>query len=345
MLAGWRIVTPEAARSSRRTDAGCGDHTVDYLRLSVTDRCNFRCVYCMPPEGVPFKPHDEILSYEDMAFFVGCRRRGGHLEGAPHRRRAPGAQGSARPRAPARGDRGGRRHLADHERHAAASFAAELAEAGLSRVNISLDSLDPERYRLLTRGGSVERALAGVQRRARARPSSGEGQRRPDAGDVGRAGGLRRPDPGPTPPRALHRVDAGGGLRTAHDGRAARHEGRGSRAALRPRGRVRRRWRLPGDGDPLGTSGFAGHVGTIGFISSVSATTSATTATGFGSPPTARLKKLPLLRRRGRRARRPCVPATERPPWRAIRASWRARRSTSASLPGRSARGMSQIGG
>ena len=45
--------------------------TVDYLRLSVTDRCNFRCVYCMPPEGVPFKPHEEILSYEDMAFFVG----------------------------------------------------------------------------------------------------------------------------------------------------------------------------------------------------------------------------------------------------------------------------------
>ncbi len=43
---------------------------VDYLRLSVTDRCNYRCVYCMPPEGVPFKPHEEILSYEDMAFFV-----------------------------------------------------------------------------------------------------------------------------------------------------------------------------------------------------------------------------------------------------------------------------------
>ena len=43
---------------------------VDYLRLSVTDRCNYRCVYCMPPEGVPFKPHEEMLSYEDMAFFV-----------------------------------------------------------------------------------------------------------------------------------------------------------------------------------------------------------------------------------------------------------------------------------
>ena len=43
---------------------------IDYLRLSVTDRCNFRCVYCMPPEGVDFKPHEQILSYEDMVFFV-----------------------------------------------------------------------------------------------------------------------------------------------------------------------------------------------------------------------------------------------------------------------------------
>ena len=61
--------------------------TVDYLRLSVTDRCNYRCVYCMPPEGVPFKPHEEILSYEDMAFFV----RGGGRSWASPRCGSPAA--------------------------------------------------------------------------------------------------------------------------------------------------------------------------------------------------------------------------------------------------------------
>ena len=40
---------------------------VDYLRLSITDRCNLRCSYCMPPEGVPPRAHDEILSYEELA--------------------------------------------------------------------------------------------------------------------------------------------------------------------------------------------------------------------------------------------------------------------------------------
>ena len=60
-------------RSHVIADPGRGtrpDSQVDYLRLSVTDRCNFRCVYCMPPEGVPFKPVEEILRYEEMAFFV-----------------------------------------------------------------------------------------------------------------------------------------------------------------------------------------------------------------------------------------------------------------------------------
>ena len=39
---------------------------IDYLRLSITDRCNLRCVYCMPPHGVPFIPHDDILRYEEI---------------------------------------------------------------------------------------------------------------------------------------------------------------------------------------------------------------------------------------------------------------------------------------
>jgi cyclic pyranopterin phosphate synthase len=136
---------------------------VDYLRLSVTDRCNFRCVYCMPPEGVPFKPHDSLLSYEDMVFFVEAavemgitkvRLTGGEplvRKGVPDLvrliRAIPGVHdislttnGVLLPR-----------------------FVRELKSAGLDRVNISLDSLDPERYRLLTRGGSLQAALEGVE--------------------------------------------------------------------------------------------------------------------------------------------------------------------------------------
>ena len=136
---------------------------VDYLRLSVTDRCNYRCVYCMPPDGVPFIPHEDILSYEDMGFFVRVSAEIGISKvrvtgGEPLVRKGladligliravPGIQGISLttngvllPR-----------------------FAGELKAAGLDRVNISLDSLDPERYRFLTRGGSLEAALAGVE--------------------------------------------------------------------------------------------------------------------------------------------------------------------------------------
>ena len=116
---------------------------VDYLRLSVTDRCNYRCVYCMPPEGVPFKPHEEMLSYEDMVFFVRAAVRDGHLQGAAHRGRAAGAQGPARP---GRADPGYAR-IRDISLTTNGVLLPRFAEAlkaqGLDRVNISLDSLDP----------------------------------------------------------------------------------------------------------------------------------------------------------------------------------------------------------
>jgi cyclic pyranopterin phosphate synthase len=136
---------------------------VDYLRLAVTDRCNYRCVYCMPPEGQPFKPHDEILSYEDMAFFVqvavstGIRKvrlTGGEplvRKGLPDLvamiRAVPDIWGIS----------------LTTNGVLLPEFAEELKANGLDRVNISLDSLDPERYKSLTRGGSLEDVLAGVE--------------------------------------------------------------------------------------------------------------------------------------------------------------------------------------
>lgn len=143
--------------------AECGHHTVDYLRLAVTDRCNLRCVYCMPPEGVAFKQHKEILSYEDMAFFVAAA-----VQVGISKVRLTGGEPLVR------------RGVADLVRLLAGipgvddislttngllltPMVASLAGAGLSRVNVSLDSLDPVRFQALTRGGSVERVLEGIQ--------------------------------------------------------------------------------------------------------------------------------------------------------------------------------------
>ncbi len=141
---------------------------VDYLRLSVTDRCNYRCVYCMPPEGVPFIPHDQILSYEDMVFFVEIA-----AELGISKIRLTGGEPLVRKGLP---DLVGLLHVIPGIKGISLttngvllpSFADELKAAGLDRVNISLDTLDPERYRRLTRGGSLDAVLEGVESALRA---------------------------------------------------------------------------------------------------------------------------------------------------------------------------------
>lgn len=137
--------------------------TVDYLRLSVTDRCNFRCSYCMPPEGIPFRDHRDMLTYEDMVFFVRVA-----VEVGISKVRLTGGEPLVR------------KGLSELVAQLSAlegvddislttngallpRFAARLREAGLRRVNISLDSLEPTRFRELTRGGSLGQALAGVE--------------------------------------------------------------------------------------------------------------------------------------------------------------------------------------
>ena len=120
------------------------------LRISVTDRCNFRCTYCMPKEifgrDFAFLPHGAVLTFEEIErlarVFVGLGRR----EAADHRRRA------ARPARPAGPDRdAGGAPAPDGEPvdltlttngSALRALAAPLAEAGLQRVTVSLDSLD-----------------------------------------------------------------------------------------------------------------------------------------------------------------------------------------------------------
>jgi cyclic pyranopterin phosphate synthase len=136
---------------------------VDYLRLSVTDRCNYRCVYCMPPEGVPFIPHDEVLAYEDMEFFV---RAAAHL--GITKVRVTGGEPLVRKGLP---EFVGMLRAIPEIRDISLTtngvllprFGESLKAEGLDRVNVSVDSLDPERYRKLTRGGSLAAALKGVE--------------------------------------------------------------------------------------------------------------------------------------------------------------------------------------
>lgn len=137
---------------------------VDYLRISVTDRCNLRCIYCMPAEGVESVPHGEILTYEEIGFF--CRAA---VDSGIRRVRLTGGEPLVR------------KGCADLVRMLTplhpelkvslttngvllARFAAGLKEAGLSRVNVSLDSLDPDVYRSITRAGNLEEALSGLHR-------------------------------------------------------------------------------------------------------------------------------------------------------------------------------------
>jgi cyclic pyranopterin phosphate synthase len=136
--------------------------TIDYLRLSVTDLCNYRCLYCMGADGVCKKEHREILSLEELAEIgraaVTCgvkkiRLTGGEplvrrgiLDLCRMLRALPGLEeltlttnGAALPR-----------------------MAADLKVAGVDRLNVSLDTLQPEKFRAITRRGELQETLAGL---------------------------------------------------------------------------------------------------------------------------------------------------------------------------------------
>ena len=141
---------------------GCG-RTIDYLRLSVTDRCNYRCRYCMPEEGVCKREHREMLTLEELAEVaaacVGCGVRKIRLTG---------------------GEPLVRRGIVDLCRQLRAipdlrelclttngsllpDLAAPLRAAGVDRLNISLDTLRPERFAQMTRQGQLSDVLEGIR--------------------------------------------------------------------------------------------------------------------------------------------------------------------------------------
>lgn len=135
---------------------------INYLRVSVTDRCNLRCVYCMPSEGIEKHVHSDILRYEQLALIV----------------RAAAELGICKVRITG-GEPLARLGLVDFVRMIAstpgiddlsmttngtllARHAAALADAGLQRVNVSLDSLRAGRFQQITRRGRIDDVWAGI---------------------------------------------------------------------------------------------------------------------------------------------------------------------------------------
>jgi cyclic pyranopterin phosphate synthase len=135
---------------------------INYLRLSVTDRCNLRCRYCMPAEGVPKLSHHDILSFEDLqriavqsiALGIEKIRITG---GEPLVRR-----GVVDFLAKLATIRGVKEMVLTTNGLLLPEMAAELRRAGVQRLNVSLDSLNPETFATITRGGDLRQALDGI---------------------------------------------------------------------------------------------------------------------------------------------------------------------------------------
>jgi cyclic pyranopterin phosphate synthase len=138
------------------------ERPITYLRISVTDKCNLRCRYCMPVEGVPPRRHEDLLTLEQLAeaarAAVGLGVTKIRLTGGePLVRRGIMALVRMIASIP------GLEQLAlTTNGTLLAPLARELRAAGLSSVNVSLDTLDAERYREITRRGSIDDALAGI---------------------------------------------------------------------------------------------------------------------------------------------------------------------------------------
>jgi len=136
--------------------------TIDYLRVSVTDRCNLRCEYCMPPEGVPRLAHGDILTYEEMEAFL----RVAVAEGIRHVRLTGGEplarQGVVSLVAKLAAIPGLEDLSLTTNGLLLEGFGEALRAAGLQRVNLGISSLDPDTYRAITRGGDLQAALRGL---------------------------------------------------------------------------------------------------------------------------------------------------------------------------------------
>lgn len=136
---------------------------INYLRISVTDLCNLRCRYCMPEEGICKKAHEEMLTEDEIVRAVHAAARLGITK-----LRITGGEPLIK------------KNIVSICRRSAATegikevcittngillpeLSGELREAGVARLNISLDTLDAEKYAYITRGGELSKAMKGIE--------------------------------------------------------------------------------------------------------------------------------------------------------------------------------------
>ena len=136
---------------------------INYMRISVTDRCNLRCVYCMPAEGIKLIPHKEILSFDEIYEVAKVA-----VSMGVDKIRITGGEPLVR------------KNIVELVRMIASlegvkdlgmttngiylsKYAQQLADAGLHRVNISLDTMNPEKYKEVTRLGDINQVFEGIE--------------------------------------------------------------------------------------------------------------------------------------------------------------------------------------
>ena len=149
--------------------------TIRDLRISITDRCNFRCTYCMPEEGMTWLPRSEVLTFEEIErvarVFVerfgvdGLRLTGGEPTVRAHLPVLVGKLAALRVPADAASLYAGRKPDLSMTTNGATFrlVAHDLRAAGLDRVNISLDTLQRERFVQMTRRDELARVLDGIE--------------------------------------------------------------------------------------------------------------------------------------------------------------------------------------
>ncbi len=137
---------------------------IDYLRVSLTDRCNLRCIYCMPEEGIPKKTHDDIVRFENLEKVISAfatlgikkvRFTGGEpliLNGIEKLIEFNSSLPSIEDVSLTTNG------ILLYDK------ADELKKAGLNRVNISLDTLDKEKYKVITRGGDISKVFSSIEK-------------------------------------------------------------------------------------------------------------------------------------------------------------------------------------
>lgn len=136
---------------------------IDYIRISVTDRCNLRCIYCMPQEGIPLTVHEELLTYEEILRICRCAAALGI-------RKVKLTGGEPLVRREIVDLVAGIKKIPEIEKVTLTTngvllqrYMKSLAEAGIDAINVSLDTLDPECFSKITRKDSLKQVLDGLR--------------------------------------------------------------------------------------------------------------------------------------------------------------------------------------